>query len=375
MRSRTAKVLVVVVSGMLIAAVVLGAAAFTFFNVHTSHASPTATFHGKPRFYSVHHNASNAQIATAGYTNLAHFTSSFTYQGATYKYTMVGTNPALGSRTTTIPVTVIPLKVVFSTGHPLNGALKVQNTVASPLFQQATFESGKTQYGDAIQRAEFWQLLQAHNGANYHVLLGQPTIAPVQMLTVPANIGLEETASNGDTIGIADINWWDAQLSSIITAQHFSSDTLPIFLSYNVVLDQNANPNNCCIIGYHSANSSPTGLQSYAWASNMDAGIFPSADHIQDINPLSHEISEWYNDPFVYNTTPVWSVPSQPQYGCSNALETGDPLVGVAFYVNGYHPQDEAFFSWFARQSPSIGYGKRYTYLNSYSTFSSSAGC
>jgi len=34
--------------------------------------------------------------------------------------------------------------------------------------------------------------------------------------------------------------------------------------------------------------------------------------------------------------------------------------------LNGvtYHPQDEAFFSWFAHQSPSIGAGGRYSYVS-----------
>ena len=33
-----------------------------------------------------------------------------------------------------------------------------------------------------------------------------------------------------------------------------------------------------------------------------------------------------------------------------------------------YHLQDAAFLSWFARQSPSIGYGGRYTFLGTFTT-------
>ncbi len=77
-----------------------------------------------------------------------------------------------------------------------------------------------------------------------------------------------------------------------------------------------------------------------------------------------------YNDPFITNAVPPWSVPSQPQYGCTGLLEVGDPLVGVTFTVNGYHPQDEAFFSWFARQRTSIGINGQYTYLDSFATSS-----
>jgi len=44
---------------------------------------------------------------------------------------------------------------------------------------------------------------------------------------------------------------------------------------------------------------------------------------------------------------------------CTSGLEVGDPLAGTNFTdtVGGftYHPQELAFFSWFYRQSPSLG--------------------
>src|SRR5207249_3968848 len=93
---------------------------------------------------------------------------------------------------------------------------------------------------------------------------------------------------------------------------------------------------------------------------------------IADINGLSHETAEWLNDPFANNIAPAWYSPLAPQYGCSNYLEVGDPLVGVAFVVNGYHPQDEAFLPWFARQSPSTAINGQYTYLGTFSAYSPS---
>ena len=50
---------------------------------------------------------------------------------------------------------------------------------------------------------------------------------------------------------------------------------------------------------------------------------------LQDIHALSHEISEWADDPFVNNGVEPWLTPTAPQYGCTNALETGDPVVGL----------------------------------------------
>jgi hypothetical protein len=72
----------------------------------------------------------------------------------------------------------------------------------------------------------------------------------------------------------------------------------------------------------------------------------------------------------------TWSVPSEPQYGCSDVLEAGDPLVGTEFNVslNGrtYHPQDEAFLPWFSRTSPSTSLNGLYTYLGTFTTYSPS---
>jgi hypothetical protein len=38
-----------------------------------------------------------------------------------------------------------------------------------------------------------------------------------------------------------------------------------------------------------------------------------------------------------------------------------------------YHPEDEVYFSWFARQVPSIAYNQLYTYMGTFS--GPSTGC
>ncbi len=83
------------------------------------------------------------------------------------------------------------------------------------------------------------------------------------------------------------------------------------------------------------------------------------------------------DDPFVNNLVEPWLTPTAPQYGCSNILETGDPVVGIGFskgtnttdqtpnpwtspanhtpsisYDGTYHPEDEVFLPWYARTSP-----------------------
>jgi hypothetical protein len=96
----------------------------------------------------------------------------------------------------------------------------------------------------------------------------------------------------------------------------------------------------------------------------------------KDISPLSHEIGEWLNDPFVNNSTPAWGHIGQ-QSGCQKNLEVGDPLSGTRISVkmpNGftYHPQELAFTSWFFHDSPSLGVGGLYSSNGTFTTYAKS---
>jgi hypothetical protein len=53
---------------------------------------------------------------------IPHWSSSFTYQGLKYNYTIVGTDPELGSATTIIPTVIIPLRTVVTDGHVFNAS-------------------------------------------------------------------------------------------------------------------------------------------------------------------------------------------------------------------------------------------------------------
>jgi hypothetical protein len=145
---------------------------------------------------------------------------------------------------------------------------------------------------------------------------------------------------------------------------------------------------NCCVLGYHGARSSLNGngrqqVNTYMFASYTVQGVFSPNDgdtesYIADIHGLSHEVQEWYDDPFVNNEVNPWLTPTAPQYGCTSDLETGDPVVGYGFKIpmpNGitYHPEDEVHFSWFARESPSRAAQGYYTYLNNFADVAS--GC
>ena len=356
--------------------------------------------------------------------------------GVTYGYNMVGTgDPRATHTTTTVPTEIIPLNFTFSTGKSFNGSDTVTATLGSPVFQrnsystakvtrngkpQALSGAGTTQLEDATMRSQFNQL----GRSAYHLLLDQPSIAPTQTIAVPANHGVVASFGPGfNTFGDVDSNWFSSQMNNLINTLHIDPGTVPIFLTNNVYLYDNNDPNQCCVLGFHGA-SHPIGIgggetngqgnnvvqtfiyaayaQPGTWATSSTPASPDGADgyYIQDIHPLSHEVSEWADDPFVNNTVNPWLTPTAPQYGCTNVLETGDPVVGIGLLVgsnpyfqtaganaDGYwHPEDEAFLPWFARQSPNttseqVQNGKtgRYTFfgdLNPYPGFQVPAtGC
>lgn len=366
---------------------------------------------GKAKFrtdQSVTNFSANAQT-------IPYFRSSFTdpTNGVTYAYTMVGSNPAQGEKTTTIKTVIIPMKFTFTLSsaenNVLDGSTRVTETRQSPIFvgtadigaaasstasAPPTFPgvapnprlinepSDVTQVGDAIYRAQWGK-----TGSGYHVLLGQPTVLPTVSYTVPQNKGVLVVGSVSKArIGLMDYTWFSNRLNETMRAYRVPPDTLPIFLVYDTFLYE-GNTSNCCVLGYHGATSSLSGngqqlVHTYMFAAYSEPGIFAknpgdTISYIQDIHALSHEVQEWYDDPFVNNRVNPWLTPTAPQYGCSGFLETGDPVVGYGFVVslNGrdYHPEDEVHYSWFARETPSRAEQGYFTYLNNFA--SQAKGC
>ncbi|MGA8764990.1 MAG: hypothetical protein WB562_19120 [Candidatus Sulfotelmatobacter sp.] len=262
-------------------------------------------------------------------TALTTWNGSFVYQNHTYNYNMVGTAPS-SNTSTTIQAYIIPLKIVitarngtkttFDPAHVLsNGNTVTTNTVVSPIFDSTTTYNqggtvvGTTQYEDAYQRANFWGTVSSHT--SYHVLLGGPTVLAEQTLSPPSRSGTTGSPF-GFTAGLVDINYFDAQLQSLISKfSQIQPNTLPIFLTYDVYLTQGGQ---CCIGGYHSSEGSISAPQAYSHFTYVDH----PGDFAQDVSALSHEVGEWMDDPLVVNTngnnTPC------------GILENGDPLEGNA---------------------------------------------
>jgi hypothetical protein len=337
----------------------------------------------------------HANVAAATTIPLWNYSITSPVDGLTYSGSMVGRSPYFhGARTTAVPTYIVPIIINMPDGGVFNPTIAdskcspagtplslVQN---SPLMQLADYpmngiDVGTGQYIDAFQRANFWSKVSA-TGSRYHTTLNAITLNPVTV-NVPSGQGTtNSTAIYGGcgNIGVMNINWFDPYVQSTIlpalASQGVGPANFPIFLLYNVVMSQGTPSltGSCCILGYHSAIYT-SALQTYSPADFDTTRIFLGTGNI---SAMSHEIGEWMDDPVGTNPTPAWGHTGQVS-GCQNNLEVGDPLSGTLFpgvlMPNGvtYNPQELAFFSWFYRQSPSLGSGG--TYSNN-GTFSTSAG-
>jgi hypothetical protein len=296
----------------------------------------------------------DAMVRMAASTGLQTWNGSYSYGGTNYTYNMVGAAPSANT-TSTVQVYIIPVKLDITYRRQAysfdpeatsagDGKTVLQNTTASPLFDSTTdytlgsVDVGKAQYIDAFQRANFWGTIRNYTGS--HLVLGGPTVLTEQTLSVPSSYG-KIGSPFGYQAGLVDINWFDAQLPTIMSKfSQINPSTFVIFLTTNVYLTQNGS---CCIGGYHSSEGSASNPQSYAQASYIPhSGVFS-----QDVSALSHEIGEWADDPLTVN-------PNGNNTPCG-ILEVGDPLENTSNYgdhtysLNGfaYHLQDLAMMPYF----------------------------
>ena len=309
----------------------------------------------------------------------------------TYTYTMVGVDPA-SNGAASIEVDIVPINVTIR-GRAFNGSDVIPAVLASPLFQTGDYSStsavstptgargagGELSGGnvdvqllDATMRSQFNKV-----GTDYHLYL-KPTVRRPVTIQVPDALGVLRTSGGGITSTRVDDTWFVSQVEGLTASLHYlQPHRLALFITNNVRLYKDNNPAHCCAFGVHGTTDTTAegngsdgrqSLQTYVWASWMTAGIANPAIGwaVQDINGLSHEITEWAADPFNSNFVQPYGPPTAAAvgYGCNDLLETGDPTVTLGFsagvntfdqnaWSDGtYHPQDEAFLPWFMRTSP-----------------------
>jgi hypothetical protein len=346
---------------------------------------------------------------------ITHFfgTSANPNNGVTYGWNMAGVDPSTNS-SSTIQVDITPINVNID-GMTFKGSDVLAATLASPQFANNDYGStpaattkgtgdtvpptGTTtkvegpggvlsqgdagnslQLEDATMRAQF----NKTGGSGYHLRLN-PVVQPTLTLDVPNGGGVLLQSGRGVIFASVSLDWWASRIQNLM--QSADPTHLPLYLTNNILLHIGSNPLNCCVIGFHGAGevlghglgsvngNGNQAVQTFSWASWVQPGIYSRPNGgtdwaLQDIHAVSHEISEWADDPFVNNKVQPWLTPTAPQYGCTGLLETGDPVVAIGFAMgtntfqqgpnpNGsqsadgfYHPEDEAFLPWFMRTAP-----------------------
>jgi hypothetical protein len=351
-----------------------------------------------------------------GIDGVVNFTGSFNAFGLdgfgnphpdTWYFAFVGNAPSKGTTDDThvgAPIIPVTIQMLDAKGHqafdPDTGAkLKfgphdhIADVLASPVFSNYLFTSSstRTQYTDAIHRAQFFDDIDQ----GWHTML-VPSVAPGYTMKVP--FGAYAYALNADGTCCLFVLIDDATFGALLFPATFPVDNTTVMgaaelsgvattkrittmLFPDTYLFIGGDLNNCCILGFHTfdeepgtkANGNLPRLYTAIYASWVTPGLFGDPMlGFQDVVALSHEMSETFDDPFVvfdgvHNLTPWWFSGGN----CQDDLETGDVVEGLATNVtfpiagkNGflYHPQNVALLQWFAFQAPSTALGGAYSY-------------
>jgi hypothetical protein len=312
------------------------------------------------------------------------WTDTFDYRGLRYTFNMVGTDPKLGSVTTVIPTEIIPIRWVFSNGVVIDastdivdGQTPVQGIINSPIFQNYDFTSGgtrvgNTQYGDAFQRANFWNSVSTRS-PNYHVRLGTPTVMPTQTVIVPDDkVAFPPPTPSGYVIPEIDLAFLNQIDRTLIANLGIAPQSLPIIVWGPTAVEGGA-------AGYHNEYPSGNSIQTCISTSYLPEAAY---GYLGDVSLVSHEIIEWMDDPFAQNYTAGWI---RPFYYADNPppvrerchsepvdiMETADPFenLGPITYtpisMGGftYHIAEGAFVDFFTRASRSRSVNGQYSFF------------
>lgn len=315
-------------------------------------------------------------------------------------YTIAGSRPELGG-TTVFEAPIIPVSldlldydgsVRVVHGHKLHYSVEpfIKPVLESPVFRTADYTSSDvpTQFADSVQRAEFYNVMQS----DWHTLL-KPSLKTPRTISIPRGAYYFALNSDGSCCAfvLVDIDVFSNRLfppsakdtsTPVGAAEHAGDITtkgIATFLFPNTYLYLQHNPNNCCVLGFHTYDFEPgnagDGFREKRYVMNYSSWISPGlfGTGFEDVTALSHEITESLNDPFVgsdgvHGITPWWL---SQNGNCQDDFEVGDVIEGlpdstIVIKTAGrtYHPQNEALLQWFEFQSPSTALGGAYSYPN-----------
>jgi chitinase len=310
--------------------------------------------------------------------SVPNFQGSFMFQGQTFPYTMVGKDPNHGG-TSKVDTSFVSLSFLFEEFIDQNGNNIVIDAAPvipllknSPSFEEASYANGTTQFSDAIQRAEFFGVA----GGNWHTVIEQPRMLTPVQIVVPFGQSQVFVDGQGTFFAAISFDFFLSQLNTIAQLEPALVNELEITLGRNVLFTDFFG--GCCILGFHTAFETAVQgnthfVQTFAFASWVDADVAAAVfgdPTLSDVLTLSHEITEWMNDPFVNNVVPPWEFPDGSACG-GNLLETGDPIEALAnaafpLTLNGFtfHPQNEALLQWFEQTQPSSAFQGAFSFPN-----------
>lgn len=254
---------------------------------------------------------------------------------------MVGQKPQAGG-TTKIPTVIVPLVLTLhhqGNAEVLNATSVVGDVAASPIFQPYDFPSGKTQFADAMQRAQFKAIAKP----DWHTLLGQPGVMPPVRIDIPAANGyILHSRRTGESLGIVDLDFVKKHLPKV-------EGKLVLAISRNVAYYVLGDATVCCTVGTHE--------NSLVVGSYFDPKVYP---HFADVQGISQQLGEWFNDP-AQNRFPAWLEPSA-NITCGGHGESSSYLLeqpadfladGNASPAGKYHLENMALLPWFEQRQAS----------------------
>ncbi len=280
------------------------------------------------------------------------FTGTFTSGGQSYTYTMVGQKPESGV-TTTIPTVVVPVSLSFGSREfgsrgLMNARPLVRKLLHSPVFRPTAFPNGKTQYGDALLRAEF-------PVNNWHTLLSQPTVAAPVRVDIPIADGyLLHSRRTRKSLAVVDLDFVQKQILTHLPGE-VTADKLVIFVTRNVAFYSLSDATVCCSTGTHGV----SGAQSFIIGSYFDRAVMP---RYTDIQAITQQLGEWFNDPLRANKFPRWLKPPANR-SCGGAGESSSYLLEQptdfmpgenAAQVGRFHLENMALLAWFAQAQGAV---------------------
>ncbi len=272
-------------------------------------------------------------------------------------FTLAGGDPTLG-KTTTIAVTLVPLKLTFAGARPavLDASGDVQSILASPVFKRFAFPSGgHTQYTDALLRSTIGP------SATGHTLLAKPTVQPVS-IEIPAGYGYVLTSRrNGGKIAVLDMQFVQQELFKQLPKQ---DGRLVIAVTHNTTFYPEGDDTICCSTGTHGTDR--------ATGNSFVLGSYfvntPDIVSDRDIQPLTQQLAEFFNDPLhdplasgrtpTGNTVSPWMMPT----GSCGGRGIGSPYfllqptntnhknhfpVAAPFVAKKYHLSNVALLPWY----------------------------